>query len=260
MPTLIEENRNRFIELLKTNITRVSPEQVDNLISFIDSNGFFVAPASTQYHSAFDGGLCSHSLNVFDSLVGLVSVQKGAFGIPFESIVIVALLHDIDKMWTYTKGVKNEKVYKENGSKQDELGRFDWESKIVWTREKPENKFSIGTHGQNCAYVVSKFLPLSDEEYSAILNHMGGLEEGAVTGKNVSEVYNKYRLATLLHSADMLSTYISENSQHAWESVACEDSIEKNKIKGEETGPCLKQVTFDEVFQNYNIENDILNG
>lgn len=237
MGTLIENNRERFIGLLRDNVTRVTQEQLDSLISFLDTNGFFIAPASSQYHSAFDGGLCAHSLNVFDSMSVLVNNHVATAGITMESVTIITLLHDVDKMWTYVKGIKNEKVYKENGSKSDELGRFDWESKVVWTREKPENKFSIGTHGQNCAYIASKFIPLSDEEYAAILNHMGGLEEGAVTGKNVSEVFNKYRLASLLHVADMLSTYLSENTTHQWCSVACEDSVEKERIKNEKENP-----------------------
>ena len=201
----LERNKEDFLTLIGE-IKRVPEEQLKYLTDFLDSNGFFTAPASTSYHSCFDGGLCWHSLRVFFRLVEL---SKDAF--PLETLVIVALLHDMDKMFTYQKMAKNEKVYSENGSKQDELGRFDWVAKMGYTKRPVEDRFVFGTHGQNCAYLVSKFLPLADIEYSAIVNHMGGMEEGTVPSNVLTEVFNRNKLALLLHTADMLATYMDES-------------------------------------------------
>lgn len=201
----LERNREDFITLLEE-IERVPKEQIEYLVNFLDTNGFFTAPASTNYHSCFDGGLCWHSICVFKRLVEILKDS-----VPFETIVIISLLHDFDKMFTYQKTAKNEKVYSENGSKQDELGRFDWVSKLGWAKRPVEERFVFGTHGQNCAYLVSKFIPLSDDEYSAILNHMGGMEDGSAPLSNVrSDVFSKNKLAVSLHVADMLATYMDE--------------------------------------------------
>lgn len=200
----LERNKNDFIELIK-GVERLSEEQSNYIIYFLNENGFFTAPASTNYHSCFDGGLCWHSLCVYNRLL-----QLAGNNYDLDTIIIISLLHDIDKMFTYQRTAKNEKVYSENGSKYDELGRFDWVSKLSWARKPVENRFVFGTHGQNCAYLVSKLVPLTDDEYSAIVNHMGGMEEGAVPSVVLSEVFNRNKLALLLHTADMLATYVNE--------------------------------------------------
>ena len=58
-------NKEKFIQIYRENITR---EGADRLLAFLCSEGsdFFTAPASARYHSAYEGGLCEHSLNVYD--------------------------------------------------------------------------------------------------------------------------------------------------------------------------------------------------
>ena len=64
------ENRQRFIDIYKTNITR---EGADKLLAYLESSDFFTAPASTRYHGNYEGGLCQHSLNVYDALVDILA-------------------------------------------------------------------------------------------------------------------------------------------------------------------------------------------
>ena len=204
----LERNRNEFISILKSNVTRMSEEQLEFLINCLDSYGFFTAPASTVFHSCFEGGLCWHSLCVYKRLL---SLAKDSYS--NETIAIVSLLHDFDKTFSYQKTAKNEKIYSQNGSKHDELGNFDWVAKLSWTRRPAEERFVLGTHGQNCAYLTSKFVPLTDDEYSAILNHMGGHEVGIdenYTTSILKDVYPKNKLAALLHAADFLASQIDE--------------------------------------------------
>ena len=59
--------RDKFIEIYKSKIKR---EGADKLLEFIcsPSSDFFTAPASARYHSAYEGGLCEHSINVYECL------------------------------------------------------------------------------------------------------------------------------------------------------------------------------------------------
>lgn len=55
--------KEQFIEIYNQFITR---EGADKLLEFLvsESNDFFIAPASTRYHSAHSGGLVEHSIKV----------------------------------------------------------------------------------------------------------------------------------------------------------------------------------------------------
>ena len=57
-------NKERFITLLKT----TNRAGVDKIIKYLETTDFFEAPASTQYHENYTGGLCEHSLKVYDTL------------------------------------------------------------------------------------------------------------------------------------------------------------------------------------------------
>ena len=59
----ISESRARFEKLLR----ETKRENIDYVIEDLDSWGFFEAPASSQGHGAYPGGLLEHSLNVYDS-------------------------------------------------------------------------------------------------------------------------------------------------------------------------------------------------
>ena len=60
-------NKERFIELLRS----TKREGIEKLIDFLEKTDFFTAPASTRFHSSYEGGLLQHSLNVYDCLAGL---------------------------------------------------------------------------------------------------------------------------------------------------------------------------------------------
>ena len=56
---VINKNRCEFIEIFENNIKR---EGAKELLDWLKKTDFFVAPASTKFHSAVAGGLCYHSL------------------------------------------------------------------------------------------------------------------------------------------------------------------------------------------------------
>lgn len=213
----VMKNKERFIEL----VNGIEREGVDkeHLIKKLESSDFFSAPASTKYHNAFEGGLCAHCLSVYDTLKKFVESLYGdesetdsnnrTYG--EDTIRIVSLFHDFDKMNKYEKSVRNMKVYTEKGSKYDELGKFDWVSVPSYKVKEYCDIFTIGTHGENSVYMTETFIPLTAEEHCAILNHHGIYDNPKL---DTSSVFHRYPLSLLLHMADMVSALaLEENEQ-----------------------------------------------
>jgi len=192
-------NRERFIEIFRKNITR---EGSDALLSFLcsDACDFFTAPASTRYHGAYEGGLCEHSLNVYDCLVDQLSRprMKEKYGINYsdESIAIAALLHDLCKINFYRTSFRNVK---------DETGR--WQSVPYYTIE---DTLPYG-HGEKSVYIVSGYMRLTRDEAFAIRYHMGfsGPEDNGTVG----QALEMFPLAFALSVADMEAAYFLEGKK-----------------------------------------------
>ena len=64
-------------EEIKNFLLSTEREGIEDLIAYMEEIGYFTAPASSQYHGAYEGALAEHSLNVLKS--GKVSDTK-----PFE--------------------------------------------------------------------------------------------------------------------------------------------------------------------------------
>lgn len=87
-------NEERIKELLKN----TGREGIDDLISYMEENGFFTSPCSTRYHLAEEGGLAIHSLNVYENILRIASGLGVINEDRMESFIIVALLHDLGKI------------------------------------------------------------------------------------------------------------------------------------------------------------------
>lgn len=192
-------NRERFIDIFRRNITREGSEA---LLSFLcsDACDFFTAPASTRYHGAYEGGLCEHSLNVYDCLVDQLARprMKEKYGINYsdESIAIAALLHDLCKINFYRTSFRNVK---------DENGR--WQSVPYYTIE---DSLPYG-HGEKSVYIVSGYMKLTRDEAFAIRYHMGfsGPEDNGTVG----QALEMFPLAFALSVADMEAAYFLEGKK-----------------------------------------------
>ena len=68
-------DKERFIQIFKEKITREGSAELLNYLCS-ESCDFFTAPASTRYHGAEVGGLCRHSLNVYDCLVDIMNRRR----------------------------------------------------------------------------------------------------------------------------------------------------------------------------------------
>ena len=177
-------NKERFITLLKT----TNRAGVDKIIAWLESTDFFEAPASTQYHENYTGGLCEHSLKVYDTFKKLHKAFN--LDINVNSIIIMSLLHDVCKAGCYHKEKKNVKIGQ------------NWTQVDYW---KFDDNNPIG-HGHKSVILLQQFgLTLNDLEIQSIITHMNGYEESKYF--SASNVYSKDNLTLWLHIADLISAY-----------------------------------------------------
>ena len=191
------QNHDTIIQCLRT-ITREGAD-VDGLIERLESSDFFVAPASTMYHGAYPGGLADHCMCVLRNMQSLVK-SKHLDNITEESVIIVSLLHDLDKVNKYTMYMKNVPP-SENNPK--------WSKEPFYKTVDDSEKFVYGNHEQNSEYLARQFIPLTKEESIAILHHMGGMAYDSAKD-NIGIVFNKSPLSLLLYLSDMLSAYVDK--------------------------------------------------
>lgn len=176
-------NKELFISICEEHINRSGAE---NLIAWLERSDFFTAPASTKYHNAFEGGLCAHSLNVFNRF----DCENQ------ETRAICALFHDICKANYYKVDYRNAK---------NEAGV--WEKVPYYA---VDDQLPYG-HGEKSVYILSGFLKLTREEAMAIRWHMGGFDDTAKAGSYyMSDAFRMFPLACKLHIADMQATYLDE--------------------------------------------------
>ena len=191
----LEMNQEKFIEIFNKYITR---DGAGNLLDWLISSDFFTAPASSKFHSAYEGGLCEHSLNVFDRYVRLLTMEYGedfTSKISMESVAIIALLHDVCKVDFYKVDYRNVKV---DGQ---------WVQVPYYSIE---DKLPYG-HGEKSVYIVSSFIKLTREEAMAINWHGGGFDDRVRGGSYaLADAYYKFPNAVLFHTSDILATYLDE--------------------------------------------------
>lgn len=117
-PEQIEANKSRFIELCHEYIQR---DGVDRLLNYLEQKtDFYTAPSSASYHLNEEGGLCKHSINVFETAMvikqHIVVPAINNAEAPFseaptdESIAIASLFHDLCKTKFYHKAERWKKI------------------------------------------------------------------------------------------------------------------------------------------------------
>ena len=192
-------SKEKFIEIYNTYIKR---EGADKLLEYLLSpqSDFFTAPASARFHLSCEGGLCEHSINVFNCLVGYLSSPhvKDELGLSYsmESIAIVSLLHDLCKIGVYKKGFRNVK---------DEKGAWQRVDTFEYDDQMPYG------HGEKSVYMISPFMKLTREEAFAIRYHMG--YSSTEDPRNVSAAFEMFPLAFAVSVADSEATYFIENEK-----------------------------------------------
>lgn len=191
---LINKNKEEFLQIARENIKR---DGIENLLSWLTSTDFFEAPASTKFHSAEAGGLCKHSINVYNRLLKLAKDELGE-NVNKETVAIIGLFHDVCKCCYYKTEYRN--VKNEDG---------EWVKKPYYT---VDDALPYG-HGEKSVYMINGYMRLTREEALAINWHMGGFDKRVIGGDfSMAKSYYKYPICTLTHIADIMATYLDETS------------------------------------------------
>ncbi|MGN0960677.1 MAG: hydrolase [Christensenellales bacterium] len=191
----VSEIKREFIDIYTSNINREGSKE---LLDYLIKSDFFVAPASSQFHSAYEGGLAEHSINVYKRFKKSIINEYGdnQDRINSESIAICGLLHDICKIDTFKLDMRNKKV------------EGNWVQVPYYT---VEDGLPYG-HGEKSVYIISGFMRLTREEAMIINWHMGGFDARIKGGGYyLSDAYYKFPTAVIFHTCDMLATYLDES-------------------------------------------------
>lgn len=189
-----QSDREKFLSIFTQYIKR---EGADKLLAWLEKSDFFAAPASTIYHLSCEGGLCKHSLHVYERLRRLYQGEYGQLTAEQEeTVALTALLHDLCKVNFYKPGVRNVK---------DEHGK--WQQVPSYSIE---DECPFG-HGEKSVYIIQAFMRLTREEAMMVRWHMGGFDEAARGGSRaLTQAMEKYPGVALIHTADMLASYLDE--------------------------------------------------
>ncbi len=167
---------------------------IEGLISYLETSDFFTAPATTQYFYFYRGGLVDYIINVYTNLVRLVKAYPDTYS--EDTLKIVSLFHALYKVDYYESYLRNVK---------DEYGNWVQEENF---RVK-ENRYTLNSYGVNSFMILSQFIPLTEEEIAAIMNHKG-FEEENIVKYEMYKIMGKFPLVVLLNSAINLTIYCKD--------------------------------------------------
>lgn len=160
-------------------------------INWLVSTDFFDAPASTQYHESFVGGLVMHSVEVYNQIIDLATLPQFV-SVDLNDAIIVALVHDwckIDLYESYQRNVKNELT-----------GQWD---KVTAFRRNQKG-ICLG-HGVSSMFLASKFMPLKSEMALAIRWHQGRWNVCREEMNELQMANEKCPIVHLIQFADQLA-------------------------------------------------------
>lgn len=189
----ITENKNFFLTTCKKNIGR---EGLCQLLNWLENSDFFIAPSSSRFHGNYKGGLCEHSINVYNALLDLVDMTKLQV-YSLETLTIAALFHDLCKVSYYKPSTRNVKI--------DGV----WQSIPGY---EVDEKVPLG-HGEKSCMILQQYITLTVDELLAIRWHMGAFDYAVKGGDNtLSRAQDKCKLVSLLHIADMIASSLMETT------------------------------------------------
>ncbi len=203
----IAANKQRFIDLCNEHIHR---EGLDKVLAYLEKSDFYTAPSSTRFHLNEDGGLCLHSMNVFEAACKIYNeMAKPAIvngtspfteEVNMESIAIATLFHDLCKIKLY---------HKTERWKKDDKNRW-----VSYPGYEVKDDFPLG-HGEKSCLMLSWYMRLKPEEMLAIRWHMGMFdmgESGTPLRMSFFSATDKSPLVSIVHAADFLTSNLWEKT------------------------------------------------
>lgn len=174
-------NENYVIGILKD----IKREGIKDYIQYIENSDFFSAPASTKYHRDYPGGLVEHCLNLLEPLKLSNSRLKKKEQLSEDSLIIIALCHDVCKEGLYIGDYGNYRTLPGHPA---------------------NNKHSILSIER-----IKKYIKLTRTERDIILYHMGlfscyeyGME---YTPEDLMRAIKRHPLVQIFAAIDMEETH-----------------------------------------------------
>ena len=173
-------------------------DQVLQFKSFLEKETtWLTAPASTRFHLNIEHGLLIHSVGVTYNALKIKDLV--APDITDESVIVTALFHDTGKI-----GYPGKPYYLPNDNK--------WEVEKRGMNYKVNPEIVTMNLAVRSLYLVSQYIPLTEEEAQAIVAHDGVYPvNGGVTNL---EYFNKEcRLQMIVHFADKWTAAVDEEGR-----------------------------------------------
>lgn len=179
---------------------------MEKLIGWMDTNGFFTAPCSGSFHLAYEGGLAEHSLNVMEQALILAETLDGERKmLNRDSVIIASLLHDLGKTGQFGKAnyVPNMLKGKATKANPDPVPKQSEKKPYI---TNPDLLYV--DHEIRSIQIASQFIELTEDESYAILNHNGMYSNlrYAYSGKETP-------LNLVIHWADMWAARVIETEE-----------------------------------------------
>jgi len=179
---------------------KVAVRQVEfrKFIGFLEGEtSWLTSPASTRYHLNVEGGLLMHSVGVAETALRLRYLL--APDLSEESVVITALFHDVGKV-----GGSRKPYYLPNNNL--------WEVRNRGITYKVNPEIIAMNSAVRGLCLVSRFIPLTEEEAQAIAAHDGLYPvHGGVA--NLEYHQGECRLLMLLQFADKWTAAVEEEGR-----------------------------------------------
>ncbi len=180
---------------------------MEKLIGWMDTNGFFTAPCSGSFHLAYEGGLAEHSLNVMEQALKLAETLDGERKmLNRDSVIIASLLHDLGKTGQFGKANYVPNMLKGRATKAnpDPVPKQSEKKPYI---TNPDLLYV--DHEIRSIQIASQFIELTEDESYAILNHNGMYSNlrYAYSGKETP-------LNLVVHWADMWAARVIETEEN----------------------------------------------
>ena len=186
---------------------------IEDLLRWMDENGFFVAPCSSKYHLAQAGGLAKHTFNVWLAAYSMIEAfyikQNRPFTQEFlDSVVICTMLHDLGKTGQFGKPAYKQFIHHGIKLTPENINDPDLSFMDVSIEYETNKDLLYIPHEVRSIAIASQFIELTEEEQHAILYHNGLYSELQSIKNHETELY------MLLHFADMWASRVIETEEH----------------------------------------------
>lgn len=184
-------------DIIRDALMKTGREGMTQLIDYMADVGFLTAPASTQFHGAYEGALAEHSINVlkYAEKLGVAWLGGEEYNKIQDSVIICAILHDLGKCGQFGKPLYVDNVLKSGKASDAKPYKTNPDLKTL-----PHEIVSV--------VEATKFIDLTEDEQRAIAWHNGlyGAFKYDIQG-------NESPLYMIIHFADMWASRVVETKE-----------------------------------------------